>query len=84
MVAAKVFSSSWTSQFEKLNEMFSEAQIGNSLCAIHMICIVIKLTNNFPSTLQDFRTGKHVLLIIEVPSYLPLSLISIPPSVVPS
>jgi hypothetical protein len=39
------------SQFEKLNEMFLKLQIRNSLCAFHMIRIILEVINNFPSTL---------------------------------
>jgi hypothetical protein len=64
--------------------MFSKVQIGNSLCAFHLIHIVLEVTNNFPSTLQDSTTSKHALLIAKVLSNLLVPLVSIPPTIVPS
>jgi hypothetical protein len=63
MVETRVASSLWFSQFEELNEMLSKVQIGNSLCAFHMICTILDGINNFLSTLQDSRSGKLILLI---------------------
>jgi hypothetical protein len=63
--------------------MLSKVRIGNSLCAFHIICIVLDIINNFPSTLQDSKTRKLVLLIVEVPSNLRVLLVSKPPTIVP-
>jgi len=49
-----------------------------------MICIVLEVINNFASTLQDSRSGKLALFIAKVPSDLPILLVSIPPTIVPS
>jgi hypothetical protein len=49
-----------------------------------MICTILEVTNNFPSTLQDSTIGKHVFFIIEILSNLLISLVSTPPTVVPS
>jgi len=49
-----------------------------------MICTILEVINNFPSTLQDSTIGKPTLLITEVSSDLLIPLISIPPTIVPS
>jgi len=54
------------------------------LMCIHMIFYNFKVINNFPSTLHDFKIGKLALLIVEVPSNLPVPLVSIPPTIIPS
>ncbi len=50
----------------------------------HLICIVLKVTDNFPSALQDSTTSKPTFRIVEVPLDLLIPLISIPPTIVPS
>ncbi len=84
MVVVRVYFGLWPIQFDKLNKMLLTTRIRNSLCAFHMICTIFKITNNFPSTLQDSTIGKHVLLIIKIPSNLLIPLVSIPLTVVPS
>ncbi len=64
--------------------MFSEVRIGNSLCLFHLIPIVLEVTNNFPSALEDFAIIKHVLLIVKIPSNLLVFLVLIPPITIPS
>jgi hypothetical protein len=64
--------------------MFSKVQIRNSLCAFHVIFTILEVTNNFPSTLQHSVSGKHVLLIARIPLNLPIPLVSIPSTIVPS
>jgi len=83
-VVARVFSSSWPTQFDKLNMMFSKVRIGNSLCPFHLIPIIMDVTNSFPSALEDFTTIKHVLFIVKIPSNLSIFLVLIPPIAIPS
>jgi hypothetical protein len=83
MVAAKVSFGSWPTQFDELNTMFLEMQIGNSLCAFHFIRNVLEAINNFPSTLHDSTIGKPAFFIVKIPSNLPIPLLSIPPTIVP-
>ncbi len=84
MVVVRVCFGLWPIQFNKLNKMLLMAQIGNSLCAFHMIRTILEITNNFPSTLQDFTIGKHVLLITKILLNLLIPFVSIPLAVVPS
>jgi hypothetical protein len=84
MVVTRVFSGSWPTQFDELNKMLLEVQIPNSLCAFHMIHIVLKVTNNCPFALQDFITSKLALFIVEVPLDFPIPFVSIPPTTIPS
>jgi hypothetical protein len=84
MVVARVSFGSWPIEFNELNKMLLEVQIGNSLCAFHLIRIILNDTNNFPYALQDSTTDKPTLFIVEVPLNLPVPLISIPPIVIPS
>jgi hypothetical protein len=51
MVEVRVAFRLWPFQFEELNEMLSKVQVGKSLCAFHMIYIVLDGIKNFPSTL---------------------------------
>jgi hypothetical protein len=80
MVMVRVSSGSWPIQFDEFNMMFLEVQIGNSLCAFHLIHTILEVTNNFPSTLQNSTTNKLAVLIAKVPSNLPVLFISIPPT----
>ncbi len=49
-----------------------------------MICTILEVTNNFPSTLKDPTTNKPTFLNTEVSLDLLIPLISIPPTIVPS
>jgi hypothetical protein len=84
MVAAKVSFCSWPIQFDELNTMILEVRIGNSLCAFHFIRNVLEVINNFLVALHDFTIGKPTLFIAKVPLDLPIPLVSIPPTIVPS
>jgi hypothetical protein len=64
--------------------MLSEVQIGNSLCAFHLICIILEVINNFPSILRNFTIGKPALFTANFFSNLPAPLVSIPHTIVPS
>jgi len=64
--------------------MFSKVRIQNCLCSFQIIRIVLEVTNNFFFTFQDFTTSKLVLLSAQVPSDLPILLVSIPPTIAPS
>jgi hypothetical protein len=84
MAVAKVSFGSWPIQFDEFNTMLLEVQIGNSLCAFHFIRNVLEVINNFPSALHYSTIGKPTLFIVKVPSDLPIPLVSIPPTIVPS